>query len=99
MLHIPDAAVHVPPVQEGEVREFPSNRDVLGLAREWRREKSRRPFSEAVCLTHSVTNTGGLFQSPSSVEAMGRPEWWRESQSTSGGTPGCSLSRCSTSSI
>ena len=45
MLHIPDAAVHVPPVQEGEVREFPSNRDVLGLAREWRREKSRRPFS------------------------------------------------------
>ena len=64
MLHVPDAAVHVPPVQEGEVREFPSNRDVLGLAREWRREKSRRPFSEAVCLTHNVTNTGGLLFKP-----------------------------------
>ena len=23
MLHVPDAAVHVPPVQEGEVREVP----------------------------------------------------------------------------
>ena len=48
MLHVPDAAVHVPPVQEGEVREFPSTLDVLGLAREGRREKSRRPVSDAV---------------------------------------------------
>ena len=64
MLHVPDAAVHVPPVQEGEVREFPSNRDVLGLVRVWRREKPRRPFSEAVCLTHSVTNTGACFRVP-----------------------------------
>ena len=38
----------VPPAQE-EVREFHSNRDLLGLAREWRRENPRRLFSQGVC--------------------------------------------------
>ena len=51
----------VPPAQEGDVREFHSNRDVLGLAREWRRENQRRPFSEAMCLAHDVTKPGGLL--------------------------------------
>ena len=47
--------------QEEEVREFHSNSDLLGLAREWRRENPRRPFSEAMCLAHDVTKPGGLL--------------------------------------
>ena len=49
----------LPQAQLGDHLVYPSNREVLAMAKEWRAANPRRPLAEAMCYPNDVSNIGG----------------------------------------